>query len=146
MPSNLQVKIKVDSFPRAAARKMGAHFVSRERQRDCYYALGALRIKTRNDRELIIYERPDVAGSRKSNYVRIPVKRLPFKPLRVVDKVREYWRYKHTRIYFDRVRRLGSFVELETELPGGRQREFVDVLAHLGLSLRDGIPGSYSDL
>lgn len=71
----------------------------------------------------------------------------------VVDKRRELWLTgDRVRVHLDRVRALGSFLELESptgdgagDLPRARRRT-VELLAALGLGEATPIPGSYSDL
>lgn len=120
---------------------------------------------------LIAYARPDDAGSRRSDYLlsAVPEPDTLRAALErsiglrvVVEKHRLLYMWGHTRIHFDRVTALGTFVELETLLerfdtseqgsdPGeagqrAAEAEHRAVIAALGLNTLRVIAGSYSDL
>lgn len=113
---------------------------------------------------LIAYARPNTAGSRYSDYLLSPVAdpsslaaalARALDSLVVVEKRRVLYHYGRTRIHFDRVARLGAFVELETVLepPGAASldedvaaAEHRAVIALLGLDRLPVVAGSYSDL
>ncbi len=166
MPANVEVKVRAElgrvreRLPGLRARRAG--FL---RQRDTYFDARGLRLKLREQgghAELIAYVRPDRTGERRSDYVVIPVQDVRFALSQfaarvVVDKVRELWMIGRTRVHLDRVRGLGTFVELETLLrrPGEDgaglrasqgERECRRILDGLGLGRERKIPGSYADL
>lgn len=113
---------------------------------------------------LIAYARPDATGSRYSEYLLSPAPdplslaaalTLALDSLVVVEKRRDLYRYGQTRIHFDRVARLGAFIELETALqPSHSTRSTEDAavaehraaIALLGLDRLPVVAGSYSDL
>ena len=72
---------------------------------------------------LISYKRSsDILGPRESEYFKIEnidksISQLLSHVLRstvIVNKIRNYWHYKHTKIHLDTVDGLGNFIELET--------------------------------
>lgn len=160
MPENLEIKIRVPSLTplRIALRRLRARKIGLLRQRDTYFALGHARIKLREENgkaELIAYVRPSRRGARSSRYEVLPVSKpalwkKAWLPLRVVVKTRELWRFRHTRVHLDRVRGLGTFLELETEMaglsPAQGTSELNLILAAFHLSPHAGLAGSYSDL
>ncbi len=109
---------------------------------------------------LIAYTRPNEESSRVSDYlISAIVNSTTFLPLltttlgtwRTIEKTRVLYRYGRTRIHFDRVTELGSFVELETEFAGSSSNdeiiaEHATVKKFLQLDLFPTIAYSYSDL
>ena len=108
---------------------------------------------------LIYYERPNHSESRYSQYQLSKVsdpstlKALLTAALgveTVVQKQREVWMFKNTRIHLDTVADLGQFVELETVFQGQTEAEAIDEhqyvkkILHLGNA--DPVAVSYSDL
>ena len=68
----------------------------------------------------------------------------------VVEKKRELWMHKNTRIHLDKVKKLGTFLELETIVGKkniiGARAEQHQAIQLLGLSSFSKVKGSYSDL
>jgi adenylate cyclase class 2 len=109
---------------------------------------------------LIAYTRPNEESSRISDYLISPIiDPTTFLPLltttlgtwMTIEKTRVLYRYGRTRIHFDRVKELGSFVELETEFAGASSNddviiEHATVKKFLQLDLFPTIAYSYSDL
>jgi adenylate cyclase, class 2 len=109
---------------------------------------------------LVAYTRPNAESSRVSDYLISPVTNpTTFLPLltttlgtwMTIEKTRVLYRYGRTRIHFDRVTGLGSFVELETEFAGASSddeiiAEHAMVKTFLQLELFPTIAYSYSDL
>ena len=108
---------------------------------------------------LIYYERPNHSESRYSQYQLSKVsdpstlKALLTVALGVettVQKQRDVWMFKNTRIHLDTVTDLGQFIELETVLQGQTEAEAVDEHQHvkntLHLGAADPVAVSYSDL
>jgi adenylate cyclase class IV len=110
---------------------------------------------------LIAYARPDQAGSRFSDYILASTSDPD--ALRaaldaaigtrvVVEKRRQLYLWRHTRLHFDEVTGLGAFVELETVLASAdfaeaaAEQEHSQVIALLGLAALPVEAGSYSDL
>ncbi len=68
----------------------------------------------------------------------------------VVEKQRDLYLYRHTRIHLDRVKGLGTFVELETVVTTQSDeeaaRELRDVASALGVDQMTVVPCAYADL
>ncbi len=68
----------------------------------------------------------------------------------IVEKVREIFIYKNTRIHLDEVKNLGKFLELETVVKNISQDEakleFEEVVKLLNLDVKNQIRKSYRDL
>jgi len=179
---NLELKIRcpdeaaLDGIARLAeAAGATAHGVLW--QRDTYFVTPRGRLKLREERAeqdrsasgktgaeasavLIGYTRPDLTGSRMSDYSISPIADPP--TLRaalaatlgirvVVEKRRTLYLLGATRIHLDRVVGLGAFIELETvlgELTGddALAAEHRRIIVLLGLDRLPVIAGSYSDL
>ncbi|MGN6813942.1 MAG: class IV adenylate cyclase [Thermomicrobiales bacterium] len=110
---------------------------------------------------LIAYARPDESGSRFSDYILAPATDPVMLRVAldaaigtriVVEKRRQLYLWRHTRLHFDEVAGLGAFVELETVLAGAdfaetaAEQEHRQVIALLGLAALPVEAGSYSDL
>ena len=108
---------------------------------------------------LIYYERPNHSESRYSQYQLSKVsdpstlKTLLTVALgieTIVQKQREVWMFKNTRIHLDTVANLGQFIELETVFQGQTEVEAADEHQHvkrtLHLGTADPVAVSYSDL
>jgi predicted adenylyl cyclase CyaB len=109
---------------------------------------------------LVAYTRPNDESSRVSDYLISPITDpTTFLPLltttlgtwMIIEKTRVLYRYGRTRIHFDRVTELGSFVELETEFADASSNDDVTaehdtVKKFLQLDLLPTIAYSYSDL
>jgi len=128
---NLEIKVKVGDFKSVLYAINKNNFGDKKilRQIDVYYQLFPKKIKTReiNHREfeLISYLRPKTEGSKLSNYEVVNFNRQEFNEITntmdsvfgrkvQIDKKRQLWIYKNTRIHLDTVSELGKFVELET--------------------------------
>ena len=108
---------------------------------------------------LIYYERPNHSESRYSQYQLSQVSDpSPLKTLltvalgveTIVQKQREVWMFKNTRIHLDTVADLGEFIELETVFQGQTEAEAIDEHQHvkdtLHLDTAEPVAVSYSDL
>lgn len=108
---------------------------------------------------LIYYERPNHNESRYSQYQLSKVSdpstlktllTVAFGVETIVQKQREVWMFKNTRIHLDTVANLGQFIELETVFQGQTEAEAIDEHQHvkntLHLGTVDPVAVSYSDL
>jgi predicted adenylyl cyclase CyaB len=170
---NLELKVRVTPGALAAIRRDVKDWLGSEprveRQRDRYFRVPEGRLKLRtitydtgaSRAELIAYQRPDVHGSRWSDYRIAPVVTdeaeqlaatlAQVLPLLVdVRKRREIAIAGVTRIHLDEVEELGAFVELETVVTdtadSAAEREHASVIERLGLAAWPVEAGSYSDL
>ena len=131
MPSNIEIKARVDDLAplRIRALALGARSHERLQQVDTFYRVSKGRLKLREfgdgAGELIFYERSDRPGPKRSDYVRYPtstpaalhvVLDAALGTRGIVEKGREVLLMGQTRIHFDEVRGLGSFLELEVVL------------------------------
>jgi predicted adenylyl cyclase CyaB len=160
---NLEFKAHIDD-PAAAASALaglGARRVALVHQRDTYFAVGAGRLKLREQdgaAELIAYERPNVTVDRWSRYTRTPIAdpaaalvalTAEHRLRGVVTKVRRVWLYENTRIHIDEVDGLGKFIEIEVVDPpsmGAARNRLTHLLRALALDPAAAIGGSYIDL
>lgn len=175
MARNLETKARYAdlAYAAAAVRGAGAAPAGVLWQTDTYFEVPRGRIKLRQFRleragqpsesgaELILYQRPDLPGTRTSSYEILRVDPDRAEPCRaslaailgirvIVRKRRELWLVGATRVHLDDVESLGRFVELETVL-GTRPEpeaaaEHARLLALLGITAADAIAGSYADL
>ena len=163
--TNLEIKCRVISFDalRRTLRSLGAVRQALVlRQVDWYFFAPHGRLKLRQANggpgELLFYVRPSRRGRRFSVYGRSPApdvsrtRSLLAKALgesACVRKRRELWLYRNARIHLDRVRTLGTFVEIEVEVRRGTRqaRGLMDELVGtLRLSPSVSVGGSYADL
>ena len=159
----LNLEIKIDEIPkwREKCRRIGAVFELTMRQVDIYFQTGEVKKKIRiiDDRnvEMIEYERIEKTGRKSSVYTIVKMTKHELEKylnehqeICRVEKTRELWRYKHTRIHLDEVKNLGKFLELETAIKDitedDGKKEFEDVVGKLEIDKNNSIAGSYSDL
>jgi predicted adenylyl cyclase CyaB len=178
MPRNVEWKGRLGDLAGTAARAaaLGAEQHAFERQVDTYFRVPHGRLKLRRrwvgersraatqDRELpaelIAYRRPDRAGARASDYLRVPVSDAAtmIELLREavgieveVEKTRLVFLHDGVRIHLDDVRGCGTFLELEAIVDercddtaaGLKVRR---LLEQLGLANTPAIAGSYREL
>lgn len=166
MPSNIEIKARVDSLEALAerVRRLSEAPVQHLRQDDTFFHCSYGRLKLRdfgNGRgELIAYDRPDQAGPKASHY-RISETDDP-ESLRAalcdalgvlgrVSKARQVIMVGRTRVHLDRVEGLGAFMELEVvlatdESPEDGLAEAEALMGKLGIGSDDLIEGAYLDL
>lgn len=166
MPSNIEVKAR-DSDPattRALAEQISDSPAVELKQEDTFFSCPNGRLKLRQisqaDNELIFYRRPDLAGTKQSDYIIAPVAApeclvavltAAFGSWRTVVKTRVLFHVGQTRIHLDTVEGLGSFVELEVVLREGQSagegHEIArELMVKLGIRESDLVEGAYADL
>jgi adenylate cyclase len=171
---NLELKVRVTETDLEHLERRLASLtcspIERLDQVDTYFEVPRGRLKLRELRdangalvraELIAYARPDLTGSRWSQYEVIPIPgtdapfvlralRMTHDELVRVAKSRAVGLIGHTRVHLDRVEGLGAFVELETvstsQPETDADAEHRQVIAALGLDRFPVVSGSYSDL
>ena len=163
MPLNLEIKIKIKSKEEFANKMnlLSAEFIGELNQKDVYfnYAKGLLKLRKQNDKyELIKYNRNEGEGERWSEYSILhlagdSVEEYLTDILNlevIVEKKRDLFIYKNTRIHLDEVKNLGEFLELETVVKDITQEEakdeFNEVVNILQLDIEKVIRSSYRDL
>jgi homotetrameric cytidine deaminase len=110
----------------AAALAFGARDEGVLRQRDTYFRVASGRLKLREEEpggaRLVQYARADAGAARESRYRLVPVSdpdtlraalEASLGTLAIVEKERRLLLWRSVRIHLDRVKDLGSFVELE---------------------------------
>ncbi len=150
------------SHVRATLKRLHARFLGTDHQVDTYFCVPAGRLKVRAGRienSLIFYQRTDTAHARRStvemmllprrNSVRAILARA-LGVLAVVDKRREIYFVGNVKIHLDRVRGLGTFVEVEAMTRSGDidkvRAQAAKFQMLFAVSAKDIVPLSYSDL
>lgn len=164
MPKNLELKAHIKSQKQVVdvLKTLGAQLKAIYYQRDIYYNVKKgrlkLRINNNKDGELIYYNRKDGKGNRYSDYLICDVKdfkkmdvllRKAFSWLTIVEKKRQVFLYKNSRIHIDQVKQLGLFIEFEVQVRYGKVQaeKLMDFLmSKFGIIKKDLIACSYSDL
>ncbi len=150
MPVNLEIKVPVKNLKKLIqiVERNGGKRIYSCRQIDVYYKSKKGRLKIRNsdgEKSIIFYNRIEDGSERWSNFevmkVDNPEKWIQFfdkfmEHLVTIDKYRTLYHLFNTRIHFDKVEGLGSFVELETKVTKGKlkaRKEFLMILNLLKL-------------
>ena len=166
MPTNVEIKARVRDLAAIAAlaRRLSDAPPATLHQRDTFFGCPHGRLKLRElgsgESELIWYDRPDTAGSKRSDYrlaaitdpaaLRDVLERA-YGVTQVVEKTRTLCLVGQTRIHLDEVVGLGSFVELEVVLHDGQpesegHRIAAELMARLGIAATDLLPGAYAEM
>lgn len=163
---NIELKVKLRDTHALVSRlrTSGARFKGVLKQIDTYYHCNDGRLKLRiingTKSELIFYRRPDTASHKISEFEIFPLAKKQSRQIHkilklalgikiTVVKERKLWMYKNTRIHLDRVRGLGCFLELESQIKSGKnsaQKEYDYLVENLALDRFAKIKKSYSDL
>jgi predicted adenylyl cyclase CyaB len=166
MPVNIEIKARLrdPEAVRARAEALSDTPVQIIPQEDTFFNVPRGRLKLRElapDRgQLVYYERPDVAGPKRSDYILAATTEpsalkaaltAALGVRGVVRKRRCLYLAGQTRIHLDEVEDLGTFVELEVVLrPGQTDAEGQAIadglLAKLGVQEDDLLEGAYMDL
>ncbi len=162
MPTNLELKIKVDNPVEMIEmlNEINAEFKGELGQIDIYYKIknGLLKLRLENGSQTLIkYFRNEKTGNRWSDYQLISLERNDareylkdvFEVETVVEKKRLLYLYDNTRIHIDTVEGLGSFLELETLVVNGKEdagKRFEKIVDLLSLNKENEIRKSYRDL
>ena len=162
MPRNLEIKIKLHSL-KNVKQKLKQHRIGLKEiliQKDVYYAVdkGLLKLRIENGKSsLIYYLRNEKSQKRWSDFKLVKLaegnhEKLFYKFLTTeitVSKIRELYLYNNTRIHLDKVKGLGSFIELETIVVEGlndAEKRFAKMIKILDLKTYNQIRASYRDL
>lgn len=166
MPSNIEIKARVQDFRRLSRR---AESISGKPgqvipQEDTFFNTPRGRLKLRQlspqRGQLVWYERSDSTGPKLSNYLiaetsdPAALKAVLAAALGVrgvVRKVRRLYLVGQTRIHLDHVEGLGDFMELEVVLREGQSEAEGQAIAEglmetLGIKEADLIQGAYMDM
>lgn len=163
---NIEIKAKYDNHKKIRdillSRK--ADFRGLDHQIDTYFKTNKCRLKLREgniENFLIFYERENKAGPKKSKVIlfksesKSVLKEILKRSLGIlttVDKKREIYFIDNVKFHLDRVKGLGSFIEIEAiDRNGsiGKKKLLLQCQFYLKLfniKKKDLIPDSYSDL
>jgi predicted adenylyl cyclase CyaB len=165
--ANVEIKARCEDLDDARKRalRLAPERVGLDHQVDTYFRTRTGRLKLRESSlsggQLVPYLRPDEAGPRRSEYRVIPVddpagvKRLFTEVLGVecvVEKEREILIHENVRIHLDRVKGLGTFLELEAVFDGSpdaeaeQHRKVAFLIKELGVQEKDLLAQSYEQL
>jgi adenylate cyclase, class 2 len=162
MARNLELKIKLNSHAKVLGllKKINAEDAGILKQKDTYYKIknGLLKLRCVNGKFVLIkYLRDEKGKKRWSDYELLSLEgKNPEKYLAelfqidlVVEKKRALYLYEGTRIHLDKVKNLGTFLELETVVDKGlkdAERRFNNTVNLLQLDLNKQIKKSYKNL
>jgi adenylate cyclase class 2 len=151
-----------EAHVRATLKRLRARFLGTDRQVDTYFQVPAGRLKIREGRlenSLIFYQRNNEAKARRSH---VELMLLPRRNsvrvilagalgiLAVVDKRREIYFVGNVKIHLDRVRGLGTFLEVEAMTRSGDikkvRAQAVKYQKLFAIPPEHIVPQSYSDL
>jgi adenylate cyclase class 2 len=157
-----KARLKDPAPVRTTLKQLRARFLGTDHQVDTYFHVPAGRLKIREGRienSLIHYQRTDSAHARRSH---VELMLLPRRNsirailsgalgvLTVVDKRREIYFVGNVKIHLDRVRGLGTFLEVEAMTRTGDIKKVRAQAAKFqklfNISAKDIVPQSYSDL
>lgn len=162
MAKNLEIKLYVNSFDDILRelKRLGANYQGTLKQRDVYYRVRNYLLKLRlvnDEHQLIKYKRNETGGDRFSDYQIMVLKgdnpelylKDVFDVEAIVEKKRELYLYKNTRIHLDTVDDLGHFIELETivtDTEEDAKQRFHFLLESLHLDFEKQLRKSYRDM
>lgn len=162
MAKNLEIKLKMESFEAIleCLINIGASDEGVLNQKDIYYQIGngLLKLRVQNgDNMLIKYNRDESGNDRWSDYdiMKLSGDEIEkflkgiFNIETIVDKERQLYLYKDTRIHLDTVKSLGLFLELETVVTSSldyAKELFNEMIKILELNTDKQILSSYRDL
>ena len=157
-----KARLKDPADVRATLKQLRARFLGTDHQVDTYFHVPAGRLKIREGRIenfLIHYQRTDSAHARRSH---VELMLLPRRNsvrgilsgalgvLTVVDKRREIYFVGNVKIHLDRVRGLGTFLEVEAMTRSGDikkvRAQAVKFQKLFNITAKDIVLQSYSDL
>lgn len=165
---NVEIKARCGDPARVrrilAARQ--ADFKGTDRQIDTYFNVRRGRLKLREgtiENGLVFYERPDRKGPKTCDVRLVPTDAASGRAIKalltaalgvrcVVDKRREIYFIGNVKFHIDRVRKLGTFVEIEARDAGGRygtrklRAQCASYLKQLGIEAGELISGSYAEM
>lgn len=163
---NLEIKARYSNFKKARdfLKANGAVFKGIDYQTDTYFKVNQGRLKLREgniENFLIYYERDDVYFPKKSDVLLF--KAVPNSSLKeilqrsleilvVVDKEREIYFIDNVKFHLDRVKKLGSFLEIEAINEDSKfvEKKLLEQCKHymdyLQISKENLVSKSYSDM
>ena len=166
MPTLFEFKAKSNRNSELEKRlqQLSPRFAGEDHQVDTYFNVPEGRLKLREgiiENALIFYKRSDIAKAKLSDVLLyrcnpdIALKGVLMAALgikTVVEKRRRIWFADNVKIHFDKVERLGEFVEVEVIDSNGSisieklQEQCLELATFFDIQPGDYIAGSYSDL
>ena len=162
MPVNLELKVKLKSFNpvKKLLIELNAEYAGILDQTDIYFKTpgGLLKLRIENGGQSIIkYVRDEKSKDRFSSYQCLGFSsgnaaeffKNVFQIETVVSKKRYLYMYDNTRIHLDKVKRLGSYLELETMVLNGKtdaRKRYKYIYGKLKLENYEELRKSYRDL
>ena len=163
---NVEIKATCNDLERIRRilLERNAKFIGLDHQVDTYFRSSSGRLKLREgniENNLIWYQRPDQAGPKTSHCVLYKTQKdSALKAILhdamgvmvVVDKEREIYFLDNIKIHLDKVKGLGTFLEIEAQSEEGDKseellnRQCVQLIDELGIRNEDLVNESYSDL
>ncbi len=164
---NLEIKVHILDIEEIKKKvlKIKAKPMGILHQIDTYFIVGNSRLKLREEKDknqLVFYRRPNTLYSKFSKYYIINISIYFFSIVKkllalifgvkvVINKKRDLFIYKNTRIHLDEVEKLGEFIEVETLFKKNikekkLKKEHYFILKFLGLNDLKTVRESYSDL
>lgn len=163
---NIEIKARSNNqnFVREILRSRGAEFKGVDHQIDTYFKVSSGRLKLREgniENSLVHYDRENKDGPKQSHVTfykssdKNSLKEILTKSLgiwAVVDKTREIYFIDNVKFHIDKVKNLGTFVEIEaidTDGNIGKEKLLEQCQLYLNLfkiSNEDLISNSYSDM
>jgi len=163
---NLEIKARYPWTDKVVDILIGidAQFKTVEIQTDTYFDVNNGRIKIRErygkDAEMIQYFREDKADIKECSFSLVHVKNPEsVKTIltrehgirEVIQKHREVWNWHNVRIHFDRVKKLGEFIEFEAGIDGDNSEEISEnrireLMIKFDIKTHNLIEQSYIDL
>jgi adenylate cyclase, class 2 len=161
---NFEFKARINDEQRVreALKRLNARSIGTDHQVDTYFRVPSGRLKVREGRienAVIFYRRSNARRARQSA---VEMMLLPRRnslrailegalgTLAVVDKRREIYFVKNVKIHLDRVRQLGSFLEVEAISRTGDVKKIRSQARYFqqmfGVTANDIVAESYSDL
>lgn len=162
MPKNLEIKVKLTDHRhvKSILRKNKIELTEVLYQKDIYYSVksGLLKLRIENGHQtLIFYQRNEKAKNRWSDYHLLEIEGIDgnkyfsrfLDVLAIVEKKRDLFLFNNTRIHLDKVKGLGSFLELETRVINGladAKKRFLYIYNLLELNDKEELRTSYRNL
>ncbi len=166
MPSNIEIKARATDYSHQLkiARDLSQSRPIDLLQEDIFFNVSQgrlkLRIFTEQKAELIYYERNDITGPKKSEYLLYPTEQpdllknilsISHGIRGVIKKKRTLLMFGPCRIHLDQVENLGNFIELEYVLSDDKESDRANktlkyLMGKLGINQKDMINRAYIDM
>lgn len=161
---NIEIKARCHNpaHVRSVLRKLEADFQGIDHQTDTYFKINNGRLKLRQGRfennNLVYYQRENRKGPKQADVMLYPLRDDRIKDflakslgiLCIVDKKREIYFIGNIKFHIDKVKKLGSFIEIESKSGKMSRNAMLKQVSHymklFGVRNQDLVTHSYSDL